>query len=301
MRKTLENQLPSNTVVSRNAPFTARRWRRGRDGDAKEEGNEVEDTDQKPEGAEAEEASPGGDPENTDAPEDKKDDEETGAADTEGGDDKADAAADPVEGDGETDTKDEATKENAKEENEEAKPVKAAAKPKEHVNVPKSVDTHQHPKEAAHHLNKDKNLGKDKPHGKKTSSRKPVTTEVIKKNHSIRNITAAIIRRKKKIEEIEKIQETWKWNVAELLAREDLGLVGSYGGGDHIAGQKTSHFPVIFVHGMFTSAGTTQPMSAFFQSSGGYSEEELYATTFGPRGSLVISGAMDCQYSQTVV
>uniref|UniRef100_A0A915EX37 Uncharacterized protein n=1 Tax=Ditylenchus dipsaci TaxID=166011 RepID=A0A915EX37_9BILA len=101
----------------------ARRWRRGRDGDAKEEGNEVEDTDQKPEGAEAEEASPG----------------ETGAADTEGGDDKADAAADPVEGDGETDTKDEAPKEKAKEENEEAKPVKAAAKPKVQK---KSIDTH---------------------------------------------------------------------------------------------------------------------------------------------------------------
>ncbi|KAI1729674.1 lipase (class 2) domain-containing protein [Ditylenchus destructor] len=96
------------------------------------------------------------------------------------------------------------------------------------------------------------------------------------------------------------IRSRYGRNVADLLARDDLGDVGSYGGGDHVAGQKTSKYPVIFVHGMLTSAGTTQTMASFFQSSGGYSEEELYATTFGPRGSLVISGAMDCQYSQTI-
>jgi triacylglycerol esterase/lipase EstA (alpha/beta hydrolase family) len=88
--------------------------------------------------------------------------------------------------------------------------------------------------------------------------------------------------------------------VADLLARDDLGTEGSYGGGDHIAGQKTTHYPVIFVHGMMTSAGTTQTMAAFFQSSGGYSDDELYATTYGPRGSLLLSATMDCQYAQSI-
>lgn len=89
-------------------------------------------------------------------------------------------------------------------------------------------------------------------------------------------------------------------NVADLLAREDLGTEGSYGGGEHIPGQRTARYPVIFVHGMMTSAGTTQPMASFFQSSGGYSDEELYATTFGPKGSLLLSGEVECQFAQSI-
>jgi len=89
-------------------------------------------------------------------------------------------------------------------------------------------------------------------------------------------------------------------NVADLLARDDLGNEGSYGGGEHIPGQRTARYPVIFVHGMMTSAGTTQPMASFFQSSGGYTDEELYATTFGPKGSLLLSGEMECQFAQSI-
>jgi hypothetical protein len=35
------------------------------------------------------------------------------------------------------------------------------------------------------------------------------------------------------------VQNRFGRNVANLLAREDLGASGSYGGGDHVAGEKT--------------------------------------------------------------
>jgi hypothetical protein len=58
--------------------------------------------------------------------------------------------------------------------------------------------------------------------------------------------------------------------------------------------------PVIFVHGLLTSAGSTQPVAALFQSLGGYSDEELYATTYGPRGALIWNAAIECLYAQAV-
>lgn len=44
------------------------------------------------------------------------------------------------------------------------------------------------------------------------------------------------------------IQSRYGQNVASLIAREDLGTVGSYGGGEHTAGDKTAYlFPMSFL------------------------------------------------------
>jgi triacylglycerol lipase len=84
------------------------------------------------------------------------------------------------------------------------------------------------------------------------------------------------------------------------LERTDVdandGLVGSYGGGDHVAGERTEKNAVVFVHGMKSRANLTLFMRDYYIANGNYSEAELYATTYGPATNAMIK----CDYVKTV-
>ncbi|KAL7079199.1 hypothetical protein ACQ4LE_001273 [Meloidogyne hapla] len=89
-------------------------------------------------------------------------------------------------------------------------------------------------------------------------------------------------------------------DLERLLTREDLGVNGSYGGGNHKAGEKTKRGPVILVHGTSTSAGTLEPIRQYFKGHG-YGDEEVYATTYGDAGKTsLIFVKMKCQFVKMV-
>jgi hypothetical protein len=89
-------------------------------------------------------------------------------------------------------------------------------------------------------------------------------------------------------------------DVTAHLERTDVdagvGLVGSYGGGDHVANQKTEKNAVIFVHGLGARANLTLFMRDYYIANGNYTEAELYATTWGP----AFDGELKCDYAKTV-
>ncbi|KAI6184681.1 hypothetical protein M3Y97_00622100 [Aphelenchoides bicaudatus] len=95
------------------------------------------------------------------------------------------------------------------------------------------------------------------------------------------------------------IQQQFGDTVAQQLARNDNPLY-SYGGGLHKAGERTNKAAVVFVHGYMTSAQNTKPMADYFKQNYGYSDEELYATTFGSTGIFPVQTAMTCEYSKLI-
>ncbi|KAI6184680.1 Triacylglycerol lipase [Aphelenchoides bicaudatus] len=77
------------------------------------------------------------------------------------------------------------------------------------------------------------------------------------------------------------VRTTYGSSVERRIARDDFaGGRGSFGGGNHKAGTKTTRVPVVFVHGASTVAAHTVKMADAFRAQG-YTDEELYATTFG--------------------
>ncbi|KAH7719497.1 Protein LIPS-15 [Aphelenchoides avenae] len=66
----------------------------------------------------------------------------------------------------------------------------------------------------------------------------------------------------------------------QLIARDDLGWFGSFGGGNHTARTKTQNVPVIYVHGGFATAGELTPLREYFLKRG-YADEEVYGTSYG--------------------
>uniref|UniRef100_A0A1I8BQH1 Lipase_3 domain-containing protein n=1 Tax=Meloidogyne hapla TaxID=6305 RepID=A0A1I8BQH1_MELHA len=103
-------------------------------------------------------------------------------------------------------------------------------------------------------------------------------------------------------------------DLERLLTREDLGVNGSYGGGNHKAGEKTKRGPVILVHGTSTSAGTLEPIRQYFKvfryyislsiknQGHGYGDEEVYATTYGDAGKTsLIFVKMKCQFVKMAI
>uniref|UniRef100_A0AC34FID4 Uncharacterized protein n=2 Tax=Panagrolaimus sp. ES5 TaxID=591445 RepID=A0AC34FID4_9BILA len=84
---------------------------------------------------------------------------------------------------------------------------------------------------------------------------------------------------------------------AELLARKELGIGGSIGGGNN---GNVKRKPVIVVHGITNSAGTFAPTFTFFLKSG-YQENEVYGTTYGDAGQTnVLFVTMNCHYVKTI-
>uniref|UniRef100_A0A0K0EWX7 Uncharacterized protein n=1 Tax=Strongyloides venezuelensis TaxID=75913 RepID=A0A0K0EWX7_STRVS len=92
-------------------------------------------------------------------------------------------------------------------------------------------------------------------------------------------------------------------NVRQNLERLDLGDIGSFGGrknGTEIASKQ----PVIFVHGVSSTAGDKMKLSANFFKKNGYQSHELYGTTYanGAQGNPLqwAQYHMNCHYVKLV-
>lgn len=98
---------------------------------------------------------------------------------------------------------------------------------------------------------------------------------------------------------------TDKYGDISDLARLDLSEQASFGGGDHVAKEKTRFSPVVFVHGYTAYAGNFSGLLNIFRENG-YNDTELYATTYGFKSKSNISGFLtdveriSCEYIKNV-
>ncbi|KAF1767204.1 hypothetical protein GCK72_007163 [Caenorhabditis remanei] len=96
------------------------------------------------------------------------------------------------------------------------------------------------------------------------------------------------------------INATYGQTVLTALARTDLGADGSYGGGSHDGLSATNKRPLVLVHGITNTAGTFNPQRNFFKANG-WSEETVYATTYGAGPAVnVINVKMECAFVQQI-
>ncbi|KAI6172412.1 RBR-type E3 ubiquitin transferase [Aphelenchoides besseyi] len=83
---------------------------------------------------------------------------------------------------------------------------------------------------------------------------------------------------------------------ADNVARMDYGPIGSFGGGNHVAGQKTKKTPTIFVAGWASTASFSWPAYLVWKMHG-YTNAELYGTTYGlPAGLFSVTWGLRCQF-----
>uniref|UniRef100_A0A0M3I5N2 Lipase domain-containing protein n=1 Tax=Ascaris lumbricoides TaxID=6252 RepID=A0A0M3I5N2_ASCLU len=88
--------------------------------------------------------------------------------------------------------------------------------------------------------------------------------------------------------------------IAERLNRTDLGPGGSFGGGNHTAKEKTSHEPIIIVHGMTSRVDRFSDIRNYFLSKG-YNDEEIYGTTYGDAGrTSMLRVTMECDFVKRI-
>ncbi|KAI6183794.1 LIPaSe related [Aphelenchoides bicaudatus] len=88
--------------------------------------------------------------------------------------------------------------------------------------------------------------------------------------------------------------------VAQNLTRLDLGADGSFGGGSSSLYLSLKRDPVVVVHGLNTAAGGMKNVSDFFIKYG-YTQGSLFATTYGPNGTVIGGGdTVTCAYLKQV-
>uniref|UniRef100_A0AC35U545 Lipase_3 domain-containing protein n=1 Tax=Rhabditophanes sp. KR3021 TaxID=114890 RepID=A0AC35U545_9BILA len=93
--------------------------------------------------------------------------------------------------------------------------------------------------------------------------------------------------------------ESYGKQVADSLARTDLGAIGSFGGGAK-KNNKTALKPVIMVHGITNSAGTFAMIGKHFTNHG-YHNNQVFATTYGDAGKTnVLMVTMECRFIMQV-
>ncbi|KAK6734973.1 hypothetical protein RB195_018275 [Necator americanus] len=87
---------------------------------------------------------------------------------------------------------------------------------------------------------------------------------------------------------------------ADRMARRDIGGHGSFGGGDHQEGFRTSRQAVILVHGITNTAGRFEHTRQHLLKNG-WKESEVYATTYGDGGKTPAPLVdMKCDYVKQV-
>ncbi|KAI1701629.1 lipase (class 2) domain-containing protein [Ditylenchus destructor] len=81
------------------------------------------------------------------------------------------------------------------------------------------------------------------------------------------------------------------------LSRKDLGSGGSWGGGDQsfVPGNVTRRRPVVFVNGLSTIAQDYAGNRDYFLQHG-YSNAELYATTYGSGAETMMTDSITCEH-----
>ncbi|EGT49670.1 hypothetical protein CAEBREN_01773 [Caenorhabditis brenneri] len=96
------------------------------------------------------------------------------------------------------------------------------------------------------------------------------------------------------------ISATYGESTAVTLERADLGAAGSFGGGTHNGLSATSKRPILIVHGITNTAGTFNNQRTYFVNNG-WSDETVYATTYGDGGVTNVLGVdMECAFVQQV-
>ncbi|KAH7701918.1 CBN-LIPS-7 protein [Aphelenchoides avenae] len=93
------------------------------------------------------------------------------------------------------------------------------------------------------------------------------------------------------------IRETYGTETEQLIARDDIGVNGSFGGGDHVAGTKTRNIPIVYVHGIVDTAGGIKNVTDYYLQNG-YGEDEVYGTTYGPTN--IFNDSLKCVYVKAV-
>ena len=96
------------------------------------------------------------------------------------------------------------------------------------------------------------------------------------------------------------IQQKFGSDTLKSITRTDFGVGGSFGGDGHQAGKKTSKIPVVFVHGVSSSARSVWPIAQAFKLYG-YTDAEVYGTTYGISvGGMPMQPALMCEYMKAV-
>ncbi|EPB66980.1 triacylglycerol lipase [Ancylostoma ceylanicum] len=85
------------------------------------------------------------------------------------------------------------------------------------------------------------------------------------------------------------------------MARRDIGPDGSFGGGDHQPGSRTSRQAVVIVHGITNTAGRFAHTRQHLLNQG-WKESEIYATTYGDGGKTAAPMVdMKCDYVRWLI
>ncbi|VDM69082.1 unnamed protein product [Strongylus vulgaris] len=96
------------------------------------------------------------------------------------------------------------------------------------------------------------------------------------------------------------LRNTYGEAFATRMARRDIGPHGSYGGGDHRMGSRTSRQAVVLVHGITNTAGRFEATRQHLLKKG-WKESEVYATTYGDGGKTPAPlFDMKCDYVKQV-
>uniref|UniRef100_A0A0R3S0Q6 Lipase domain-containing protein n=1 Tax=Elaeophora elaphi TaxID=1147741 RepID=A0A0R3S0Q6_9BILA len=96
------------------------------------------------------------------------------------------------------------------------------------------------------------------------------------------------------------LNDTYGQLQADRLLRNDLGVGGSFGGGNHNAGHQTKNEPVILVHGIASRIDLFNPTRMYFLRHD-YDDEEVYGTTYGDaHASSIIFDGMKCEYVRRI-
>ncbi|KAF7629178.1 hypothetical protein Mgra_00009287 [Meloidogyne graminicola] len=85
--------------------------------------------------------------------------------------------------------------------------------------------------------------------------------------------------------------------IEKLIARRDLGVDGSFGGWleEEIKLNQTNKRPIIFIHGLTNIAGNYEYVRRYFRQKG-YSNSELYATTYSFGVKNFLRDKMECKH-----
>ncbi|KAH7721840.1 Protein LIPS-9 [Aphelenchoides avenae] len=98
------------------------------------------------------------------------------------------------------------------------------------------------------------------------------------------------------------LRQRYGRGIERLLAREDYGPGGSFGGGIHRARTSTKHRPVIYVHGVGQIAGDLGALRGQLVDKHGYRGEEVFATSYGDLGrkSQFLVDPIKCEFVKQI-
>nr|CDJ94610.1 Lipase domain containing protein [Haemonchus contortus] len=93
---------------------------------------------------------------------------------------------------------------------------------------------------------------------------------------------------------------TYGKQIADRMARNDIGAHASFGGGDDIPTRTDRQQSVILVHGLAGSAKTLEAQRRYFLKAG-WNESDIYGTTYGDgERTFLYADSMKCEYVKQI-